>query len=83
MSDSLHAIDQAIQRHIGEISDGAVAESWVIVAHTQHYTDDQPSGYRILTSDTQPHHVDIGLLQIGLKITDASLDDAMYGGDDG
>lgn len=81
MTDTLDAVDQAIQKHIGEIADGAFAESWIVVVHSQT-VDGGGSGYRLLTSDTQPHHVDAGLLQVGREIVQASFDDALYGTDD-
>ncbi|MEV4777470.1 hypothetical protein [Microbacterium sp. LWH12-1.2] len=82
MTDTLNAVDQAIQRHIGEIGQGAIAESWIIIVHSQTIEADGVSGYRILTSDTQPHHVDRGLLDVGQAIVAASWDDNLYESDD-
>lgn len=81
MTDTLNAVDQAIQKHVGEITDGAFAEAWIIVVHSQHVHGDT-SGYRIITSETQAHHVDAGLIQVGHEIVQASFDDALYGADD-
>lgn len=81
MTDTLDAVDQAIQKHVGEIADGAFAESWIVVVHSQTLEGDG-HGYRILTSDTQPHHVDAGLIQVGHEIVQASFDEALYGEDE-
>lgn len=81
MTDTLNAVDQAIQKHVGEIADGAFAEAWIIVVHSQHL-DGDGNGYRIITSDTQPHHVDAGLIAVGHEIVQASFDEALYGTDE-
>jgi hypothetical protein len=81
MTDTLDAVDQAIQRHVGEITEGGFAESWIIVVHTQTI-DGDISGYRLLTSDTQPYHVDAGLIDIGQALVEASFDASMGGDDD-
>ena len=83
MSDTLDELDRAIQRHVAEVSEGGFAESWIVVAHSQQVDDsDAISGYRIITSDTQPHHVDAGLIEVGKAIIRESWDTALSGDDD-
>lgn len=83
MSDTLAELDQAIQRHIGTVGEGAVAEAWILVVHSQQVDDnDALSGYRIVTSETQPHHVDRGLIEVGRTIVQDSWDEYLTEVDD-
>ena len=83
MTDTLDDLDRAIQRHVAEMSEGGFAESWIVVAHSQHAADtDGISAYRIITSDTQPHHVDAGLIEVGKAIIRESWDAALNGDED-
>jgi hypothetical protein len=84
MTDSLRAIDEAIQRHIAELTEGdSVATDWILVTHAQQLDASDPiSGYRIITSDTQPIHTDLGLLEVGRIIAKSSWDAALEDGDE-
>jgi hypothetical protein len=83
MSDTLQALDEAIQRHIGEVSEGALTDGWSLVTHSTQVDESDPiSGYRIITSDTQPYHVDAGLIEVGKHIIRGSWDAALDDDDD-
>jgi hypothetical protein len=79
MTDTLLALDEAIQKHIAELSQGeSIATDWILVTHAQQLDVSDPiSGYRIITSDTQPIHTDLGLLRVGNIIAQASWDAAL------
>lgn len=76
MTDSLEALDAAIQRHIAESFPGALTSSWLLVAHSQELDDDRQgiSNYRIVTPESQPLHVDWGLARVGDRIVKDSWD---------
>lgn len=75
-ADTLRAIDEAIQAHIATHYEGALVDSWIVVTHSQTIAAHDVSNYRIVTHDTQPYHVDAGLLATGKKIIDDSWDDS-------
>ena len=83
MTDTLRGIDEAIQRHVSETMSGKIPDAWIIVVHAQSLGDDhQVSNYTIITSDTQPHHVDAGLIEVGKAIIRESWDAALNGDED-
>ena len=83
MTDTLRGIDEAIQRHVSETMSGKIPDAWIIVVHAQSLGDDhQVSNYTIITSDTQPLHVDAGLIHIGSQIVTDSWDAGFASEDD-
>lgn len=70
MPDSLRTLDEAIAAHIAENFPGALTDSWVLITHSVGIQDDDHGihNYRMVTADTQPWHVDAGLVQAGVRI---------------
>lgn len=81
MVDTLRALDEAIQRHIAECFPGALVDSWALVTHSQDLSDSL-SNYRFVSNETQPYHIDSGLLTVGQKIIEDSWDRALLDEDD-
>lgn len=82
MTDTLRAVEEAIQQHIATTFDGALVDSWIVVTHSQTIEKHDVSNYRIITHDTQPFHVDAGLLTVGDQIIQDSWDDGYEDDDD-
>jgi hypothetical protein len=82
LTDTLRTVDEAIQAHIAEKFEGALVDSWIIVAHAQTIEGGNVSNYRIVTHETQPLHVDAGLLDIGRQIVRDTWDAAYEDDDD-
>lgn len=82
MTDTLAALDAAIQAHIATAYEGAFVDGWVLVTSSQALEHHDESNYRIVTPETQPFHVDCGLVEIARKITGDAWDAAFDGGDD-
>jgi len=75
MTDTLQAVENAIQKHIASHFEGALVDSWVIVCHAQNIEEHDLSNYRLLTPETQPFHVDAGLMDVGERIIAGAWDD--------
>ena len=82
MTDTLRALDEAIQAHIAANFEGSITDGWILVTHSQTLEKHQVSNYRIVTPDTQPIHVDSGLIQTGQMIIRDSWDDSFNEDDD-
>lgn len=82
MTDTLAALEQAIQAHIADAFEGSLVDSWIIVTHSQQVERHDLSNYRIVTPESQPIHVDRGLLDIGEQIAVDSWDNAWDEDDD-
>lgn len=82
MTDTLEALDAAINAHIGATFDGHYTGAWIVVAVSTTVEEPNASNYRIITPITQPFHTDVGLLRVGAKITDDNWDTDSYDEDD-
>ena len=81
MSDTLRALDEAIQQYVAATFDGALTGAWVLVTHSQTLDNPNVSNYRITTPDVQPIHVDAGLVKMAGLIIQDSWDGAYDEGD--
>lgn len=82
MTDTLAALETAVQNHIGTLYEGSLVDGWILVCHAQTVEQHDMSNYRIITPETQPHHVDAGLVHVGGAIIKDSWDAALTDGDD-
>lgn len=82
MPDTLTVLETAIQNHIGTMFPGHHTDSWILVCHSQSIDESEISNYRIVTSEIQPHHIDLGLLEVGKAIARESWDSELYGDSD-
>jgi hypothetical protein len=82
MSDTLRALDEAIQHHIAAAFEGSLVDRWVLVTHSQTLERSNVSNYRVVTPDVQPVHVDRGLLATGEQIVQDSWADGSDDDDD-
>lgn len=80
MTDTLAALDAAIQAHIAEAFEGGYVDAWVLVTSSSTIEDHDISNYRLVTPETQPFHVDNGLVQVATRIMTDSWDS--FGDDD-
>lgn len=76
MADTLRALDEAIQAHIAEAYEGSYVDSWILITSSSTLENHDISNYRLVTPETQPFHVDTGLVQVGKRIMDDSWDAA-------
>lgn len=73
MSDETRAaLDNAISAHIADTFPGYYTSGWVVVASSAHINRPDATNYRLLSPDSQPFHVDDGLMQIGIRILNDS-----------
>lgn len=77
MTDELADVDRAIQAYISRHFEGALVDSWIVVTHSQQIESHDLSNYRIITPDSQPFHIDDGLISTGQRIVDDSWDRAL------
>ena len=82
MSDTLAALDEAIQKHIAANFPGSITDAWILVTHSQTIEKHQVSNYRIVTPASQPIHVDAGMKWAAKMILRDSWDGAFNDGDD-
>lgn len=82
MSAELDTLDAAINAYIAEAFEGHYTSAWIVVAVSTTVTEPDAANYRIITPTTQPFHTDVGLLQVGAKITDDSWNADSYDEDD-
>lgn len=68
MTDTLQAVEDAVQAHIASHFEGAYVDSFIVICHSQTIEKHDLSNYRIITRDTQPIHVDMGLIETGRAI---------------
>lgn len=65
MSDAtLRAIDDAIQAHLADESDGHIATGWVAYVAAESMSDGSKSFYQSLVHESQPYHSTLGLVQM-------------------
>ena len=85
MSDTLRDLDAAVQRHIAEAFPGEITDAWILISHSNGLDDNTHDlhNYRMTSaSDSQPHHVDAGLVSVANRIIQDSWDYADHGDDD-
>ena len=69
MSDETRAeLDTAISAHIADTFPGYYTSGWVVVVASNAIDRPDATNYRMLSPDTQPFHVDDGLINIGRRI---------------
>lgn len=75
MSDETRTgLDNAISAHIADIFPGHYTSGWVVIVSSTTLDKPNSTNYRMLTPETQPLHVDEGLLTVGRKIIQDSWD---------
>lgn len=74
MTDTLRALDEAIQAHIAASYEGSYVDSWILVTSSATLEAHDISNYRIVTPESQPYHVDAGLMHVGRQIMADSWD---------
>lgn len=74
MTDTLQALETAIQNHIATAYEGNFVESWVLITASQSIEAHDISNYRFVTPESQPFHVDSGLVETGRRIMRDSWD---------
>jgi hypothetical protein len=80
---TLRDLDEAVQAYIANTFNGALTDSWLLVTHSQTLEDHGVSNYRIVTPESQPIHVDSGLVHMSKMIIRDSWDNAYDDGDEG
>ena len=75
MTDTLDALEQAIQAHVAATSETKVfCEHWIVTVYVVSLDGDEIQPYGLITPATQPLHIDVGLAHAAGKFTDASYD---------
>ncbi|MCT1363324.1 hypothetical protein [Microbacterium sp. p3-SID131] len=77
MSDETRAkLDEAINAHVAENFPGYYTTAWVVIAASTALDRPDSTNYRLFSPNSQPFHVDNGLITVGAKILEDSWDDA-------
>ena len=81
MTDTLRALDEAIQAHIAEVFPGHLTDAWVLVTHSNSLAAEDAGlhNYRMVSSADQPWHTDAGLVSAANHIVKDAWD---FDGDD-
>lgn len=68
-------LDAAISAHIADTFPGHYTSGWVVIVSSSALETPNATNYRLLTADSQPWHVDQGLLSVGNRIMKDSWDE--------
>jgi hypothetical protein len=76
MSDETRAnLDAAISAHIADAFPGHYTSGWIVVTSSAAIDRPNTTNYRMVSPDSQPFHIDDGLIKVGARILQDSWDE--------